>query len=66
MHQHPLRTGRAARATTRTVLTALALVAVVAAAGAFCAQPAAASSPLRYRILNSQAHPPWLPLTPVL
>ncbi|MEI6604798.1 MAG: hypothetical protein WCP35_05780 [Verrucomicrobiota bacterium] len=34
--------------------------------GLFQLAPAAASSPLRYRILNSQAHPPWLPLTPVL
>jgi DNA-binding beta-propeller fold protein YncE len=44
MLQHPLRTGAPVIATMRTVLVALALALVVAAAGALCAQPAAAAS----------------------
>jgi DNA-binding beta-propeller fold protein YncE len=44
MHQHPLRTVAPVHSAMRTALVALALVLVVAAAGAFCAQPAAAAS----------------------
>ena len=44
MNQHPLRTGEPVHVALRTLLIALALVTVVAAAGAFCAQPAAAAS----------------------
>ena len=32
--------------------------------GIFQLAPAAAALPLRYRILNSEAHPPWQPLAP--
>ena len=48
MHQHPPRAGKFAHTTVRKPLIALVLVALVAAAGAFCAQPAAAAALPQY------------------